>query len=248
MYPDVVDLREFYESDLGAMAQRIVRAQLRALWPNVQGQALLGLGYATPYLRPFLGEASRVMALMPGPQGVTWWPREGPNRTALTEETDLPLADQSVDRLLLVHDLENTENISGLLNEAWRVLSPTGRMIVIAPQRSGSWAHDARTPFGFGFSFSLPHLKRTLANNRFQPERHLRCLYTPPFMFRILASHVDWIERQGTRFLPGAAGVLLIEAGKQAYARPAREKVRVAGPALLPMRGLITPTSSREKA
>lgn len=246
MYPDVVDLREFYESDVGRMARDVLRAQLRTLWPNVQGQSLLGLGYTTPFLRPFVGEAARVMALMPAQQGVTWWPREGPNRTALTEETGLPLADSSIDKIFLAHNLENTENISGLLSEIWRVLAPSGRMIALVPQRSSFWARDSRTPFSYGFSFTLSHVKRILANNKFQPERHVRCLYTPPFAYRLLAKHTDWIEKQGARFLPHAAGALLLEAGKQAYGRPVREKVRVAGPALLPMRDLIAPTSTRE--
>lgn len=246
MYPDVVDLREFYESEYGLLVRRFVRDQLRQLWPHVQGQSLLGLGYATPYLRPFIGEASCTISFMPAPQGVTWWPREGPNHTALTEEINLPLPDQAIDRLLLMHSLENTENMSGLLTEAWRILSPQGRMIVMVPQRSSPLAHDTRKPFGYGFSFTLPHIKRTLINNRFQMERHIRCAYLPPFLFGLLARHAEWIERQGGRFVPAMAGVLLVEVSKQVYARPLREKVRVAGPAILPISNLVSPSSTRE--
>src|SRR5262245_45608322 len=111
MYPDVVDLREFYESELGGLVRGLLRTPLRKLWDNTTGQTLLGLGYATPHLRLFKEEAGRSFAFMPAQQGVTWWPREGPNATALTEETHLPLEDSSVDRILMVHALENSEHI-----------------------------------------------------------------------------------------------------------------------------------------
>ncbi len=256
MYPDVVDLREFYESDLGQLAQRLVRDGVRKLWPNIASETLLGMGYATPYLRPFLGEAARVLAFMPAQQGITWWPRDGLNLTSLTEETCLPLPDHSVDRILMMHSAENTEHIGDVLQEMSRVLSVNGRMIVMVPNRSGWWARDTRTPFGFGFSFSLPHIRRILTHHGFQVERHVRAMYTPPFASRWAKHYVNWIEKQGDAFLPSLAGVLLIEVSKQVYARPitkqvSREKVIVKKPIfvkpddLIPIPGFGEPNPTR---
>ena len=98
MWTDVLDLNEFYSSTLGQMTVRLLRARLREVWPNVRGETVLGLGYATPFLRPFREEAERTLAFMPAQQGVTRWPREGRNLTALVDENDLPLPDRSVDR------------------------------------------------------------------------------------------------------------------------------------------------------
>jgi len=109
MYTDVVDLREFYGSSLGHVAQRMIRRRIRSLWPDLHGQAVLGLGYATPYLTPFREEAERVFAIMPARQGVTRWPAGGAGLVALSDETELPLPDMSVDRVLLVHGLEATD-------------------------------------------------------------------------------------------------------------------------------------------
>ena len=61
---DVVDLRDFYATSLGVASRRMIRRQIRALWPDVSGLAVLGFGYATPYLRPLMGEAERVAAVM----------------------------------------------------------------------------------------------------------------------------------------------------------------------------------------
>ena len=56
MWNDVVDLNGFYQSPLGERARQMIRLRLRALWPDLEGMTLLGLGYAAPYLRQFGGE------------------------------------------------------------------------------------------------------------------------------------------------------------------------------------------------
>ena len=138
--------------------RRLLRPRLRVFWPNVQGMTVLGLGYATPYLRIFEGEAERVIAAMPGPQGVVRWPRGLPGRVMLVDEDDLPLPDASVDRLLLMHALENSENTRALLREVWRVLTPQGRLLAVVPNRRGLWAHIEATPFGQGHPYTPPQL------------------------------------------------------------------------------------------
>ncbi len=255
MYPDVVDLREFYESDLGQLAQRLVRGAVRKLWPNIASETLLGIGYGTPYLRPFLSEAARVIAFMPAQQGITWWPRGEPNLTCLIEEISLPLPECSVDRILMTHMIENTDHSGDVLHEMGRILSTNGRMIIMVPNRGGGWARDMRTPFGYGFSFSLPHIRRILTHHGFQVERHVRAMYTPPFGIRWLNPYVNWIEKQGDSLLPGLAGVLLIEVSKQVVARPvikrvSREKIVLKKSGfvksdLIPLPGLGEPNPTR---
>src|SRR5512134_998346 len=101
MWNDAIELRDFYGTPLGQIARRLIRRRVRGIWPDVTGMSVLGLGYATPYLRQFHGSAARVMGLMPAGQGIVPWPPEGPGLTALIDETDLPLPDRSIDRLLL---------------------------------------------------------------------------------------------------------------------------------------------------
>jgi hypothetical protein len=106
MWNDAIDLRDFYRTNLGKHVRRIVRGRLRTVWDNVSGLNLLGLGYAVPYLLPFREEAQRTIAIMPAQQGVLHWPAEGAGLVALADETELPLPDVSIDRVLLVHGLE----------------------------------------------------------------------------------------------------------------------------------------------
>src|ERR1019366_6048140 len=131
MYLDVVDLRAFYGERLGLIARRLIGARLKERWPSVVGESLVGIGYATPYLR-LLGEgAERVIAFMPATQEVVNWPREGPNAAALIADDALPLPDASIDRVLVVHALEATANERDQLREIWRVLAPGGRVLLV---------------------------------------------------------------------------------------------------------------------
>lgn len=236
MWNDVVDLRDFYGHSLGQVAQRLIRQRLRQMWPSLRGQSLLGLGYATPYLRPFMDEAERVVAVMPAAQGVLHWPQNEANLVALADETALPLPDRSMDRVLLVHALECGEQVRPMLREAWRVLADGGRLMVIAPNRTGLWAQLERSPFAVGHPYSASQLGRLLRATMFTPMQEARALYVPPVRSRMVLRAAPAIERLGQRLLPRFAGVVMVEAAKQLYAGtgerqplrvPARARLRV---------------------
>ena len=137
---DVVDLRNFYGQRLGVVARRFIGRGIRSLWGNTAGQRVLGIGYATPYLGLFREEAERCFALMPAGQGVVKWPTSRPALSALVDENELPLADSAIDRVMLVHALEMTNDPGALLREVWRVLASGGRLLAVVPNRRGLWA------------------------------------------------------------------------------------------------------------
>ncbi|MDJ0951051.1 MAG: methyltransferase domain-containing protein [Alphaproteobacteria bacterium] len=235
MWTDVVDLREFYEGSTGQVARRMIRRTIRTLWPDVKGESLLGLGYATPYLRPFRGEAERIAAVMPAGQGVLHWPPEGPGVVALADEGELPLPDLSIDRVLLVHALEHTEQIRRMLREVWRVMAGGGRLLVVVPNRRGIWARLERTPFGHGRPYSDSQLSRLLRDNMFTPMRSQTALFVPPSRSRmILGSAAVW-EKAGARWFQPISGVILVEASKQIYAGTTVGAVRRREKAIVPV-------------
>jgi SAM-dependent methyltransferase len=243
MWTDVLDLNDFYRSTLGQMTVRLLRARLREVWPNVRGETVLGLGYATPFLRPFIDEAQRAMAFMPAQQGVTRWPREGRNLTAMVDEMDLPLPDRSVDRVLLIHAIECTEQVRPLLREIWRVMADGGRMIVVAPTRAGLWSQVERSPFYQGHPYSSGQLATLLRANMFAPLRQTRALFMPPTHSRLALRMAPAVERFGHRWLGRFAGVSVIESGKQLYAGIAERSQQ---PALAVVRPKLRIASSRD--
>ena len=229
MNADIVDQREFYASRLGQVACRMIRRRIRLVWSDIKGTRVLGLGYATPYLRPFLSDAERVLAMMPAAQGVLPWPAEGSNRVALVEESELPLADYSIDRVLLVHSIEFSEELRPLLKEVWRVLAAGGRLLAIVPNRRGIWARTDRTPFGQGHPYTPSQLSRLLREEGFTPERNAAALFVPPTGSRLILRSAPALERLGERWFTTFAGVAMVEASKQIYAatpQPRRQRVR----------------------
>ena len=218
MWNDVIDLRDFYETPLGQTARRMIRRQIRIIWPDTSAARVLGIGFCLPYLRPLREESERVVAVMPSSQGVLPWPPEGPGLVCLADETELPLPDRSVDRVLLVHALESTEQVRATLREVWRVLADGGRLLVVTPNRRGLWAHIERTPFGQGRPYTTSQLSRLLRENMYTPLQVSAALYMPPFQSRfLLRSALAW-EQLGGRWFQAFAGVLLVEAAKQIYA------------------------------
>jgi len=218
MWMDAVDLRDFYAGSLGNVTRRMIRRRMRAIWPDVAGMSVLGLGFATPYLSAFRGEADRVLAAMPASQGVLHWPTDTPGQTSLVDECELPFPDMSMDRVLMVHALECAENVRPMMREAWRVLAGGGRLMVIVPNRRGLWSRFERTPFGHGRPYSSGQLSRVLRDNLFTPDSIERALYVPPSTSRMMLSSAPAIEEIGGRWFKTFGGVVIADATKQIYA------------------------------
>jgi SAM-dependent methyltransferase len=233
---DVVDLRNFYSQPLGVAARRFIGRGIRSRWPDLRGQRVAGIGYPTPYLGLFREEAERCLAFMPAAQGVIKWPSSRPALAALVEETELPLPDAAIDRLLIVHALEMSQDVTALLREAWRVLAGGGRLLTVVPNRRGVWARMDTTPFGHGRPYSRSQIMHLLRETWFTPTGWDEALYVPPIARGwFLRSAVAW-ERTGASLSAPFAGVHIVEATKQVYrAIPARREKRRLMPELEPV-------------
>lgn len=246
MHADVVDLREFYLSSLGLMVRRLLRQRVTQIWPNLRGERVLALGYGVPLLRPLLGHAGQLFAFMPPEQGVAYWPREGPNISCFADSQSLPLPDESIDCVILLHALEGVVEPDNMLRELWRVMKSGGRMLMFVSNRRGLWAHSDRTPFGTGQPYSGGQIRNILRDQGFITSRIGHALYMPPTSSRLLNSLADKIEKVGEKVFPGFGGVLVVEAGKQLYA-PLLTKSRVSRRLVLPLPPLpssVTPVPS----
>lgn len=246
---DIVDLREFYVTALGQFVRRVLRQKLARFWPDVKGEDVLALGYATPLLRPWLGQAARLMAMMPGSQGVAYWPREGANVACLADLENLPLADESVSRVVVLHGLETAADPDAVLGEIWRVLKANGQALIIVPNRRGLWQLGEATPFGHGQPYSTSQLKKLLRNQGFLVEKSAHALWMPPFTSRLSLAIAGLLERIFRGCCPAFGGVLIMEASKQVFA-PTLVKSRSLGRRLvLPMPFPSSPLpTNREKS
>jgi SAM-dependent methyltransferase len=218
MAADAHAAADFYGTTRGAVVARLLRERMQAMWPDLRGQSVLGIGFAAPYLRPWRAQAARCIAVTPAQMGATRWPLGEPCLACTAEEDALPFPDMSFDRIVLVHGLEAAENARRLLRETWRVLKDDGRLMVVAPNRAGLWAYVERTPFGYGQPYSFGQLGRLLAASLYRVERRDTVLWLPPVGPRLVLRSADLFERVGRRLAPGMAGAILSEAVKDVYA------------------------------
>lgn len=203
MGSEVLAAAEFYATARGEVAAWLLRERLAALWPATEGLAILGVGYATPYLGLWRQGAARCISLTPAQGGVARWPIGVANLSCTAEEDALPFPDLCFDRILLVHGLEIAENAGRMLREIWRVLKDDGRLLVVAPNRRGVWAHLDSTPFGQGEPFSPGQIGRLLAASMFTVERRDTALYLPPTNLRLVLRSARIGKRGAARWRRG---------------------------------------------
>ena len=236
MLEDVQAVADFYATPRGRLARRLLRRHLSALWPDLRGQTLLGLGYAAPFLGLWRHQLSGCI------DGVTaaGAPAGGPPgiRCALHDDL-LPFPDRSLDRVLMVHALEAAPDARATLRAVARTLRDDGRLLVMVPNRDGLWARGDGTPFADGAPCSTGRIERMLARSLFRVERMRGALYCPPAVLRPLLRVGATLEAAGRFVTPRLAGVLLVEAVKDIHAALPAATIRVpARRVLMPLHGV----------
>ncbi|MEZ5893175.1 MAG: methyltransferase domain-containing protein [Parvularculaceae bacterium] len=232
MRTDILDFHDFYRAPLGEAAKAYISGRLTEAWGAGAGLVIAGFGYANPFLELF-PNASERFALAPGGQGVIRWPQNGANAACLVGEHDWPIPDASLDRLLIIHGLEEAPAPQRLMREIWRVLKDDGRLIIIAAHRRGLWSVIDTTPFAAGRPFLKRRLDGLLRDAMFRPVAWSGALFFPPVRLALPAAKA-W-ERAGALLWPAFSGVILVEAAKDMLA-PAglvrRAGVRAVRPAI----------------
>jgi len=234
MRTDILDLHDFYQSPLGAAARAFVAARIEEAWRDHARLRIAGFGHAEPYL-PLFPHAERTLAIAPAGQGVIHWPAGGRNAAALVGEHQWPLPDASIDRMLIVHGLEESDDPARLMREIWRVLASDGRVIMVVSHRRGLWSMVDTTPFAAGRPYLRGQLERLLHQSMFRPLAWSGALYFPPLGARFLLRAARAWERAGAQMWSGLSGVLMVEAAKdmlQPVARIAAVKARAERPAV----------------
>ncbi len=240
MRTDILDFYEFYRTSLGGAARDVIAGRLAEIWGDGAGLTIAGFGYANPYLEIFTAARAR-FALAPGAQGVIRWPQGAANAASLVGEHEWPIPDASLDRILIVHGLEEAPQPQRLMREVWRVLKDDGRVIIIASNRRGLWSLIDTTPFAAGRPYLKRRLEGLVRDAIFRPRFWDSALFFPPLRSSLLLRAARAWERAGARLWPGLGGVLMLEAEKDMLApvglvRSARVRsVRPAGAAAQPL-------------
>lgn len=225
MTRDITELNSFYNTPLGSKAADSILEIIKDIWPDLKGTIVLGIGYPLPYFNELTKSTDRQLVFMPAAQGISHWPDPEHNVSALIDEDSLPLADESIDRIIVIHALEHTQAVPVFLRELWRILKSDGRIIFITPNRRGLWARFDNTPFGHGNPYTTSQLSQLLRDNLFTPLTSRCGLYLLPSYLRLALSLSKISDYFPQQFKSRFSGIIALEATKHVYSiYPARGK------------------------
>ena len=229
---DVNNLNNFYSNTgLGSIVKDVISSLLVDTCRSNKDKNIVGYGFLIPVAGTFSRNSERLTLLMPGSQGVIYWPNDNPNVSVLCEENLWPLPSGKTDCIIFLHGLEFSENISALLNECWRVLAPGGKALFIVPNRLGLWCRTEVTPFGSGRPYTVSQLESQLLNHSFSICKTRSALFSIPSNGKFCLKSSKFLEGLGNKIFPvQAGGIILLEVSKQTGAtqkRTSRLKVKI---------------------
>ena len=209
MYPDAGRLAAFYATPLGRRVAAILKRRLRRRLGSLAGRQVALVGFGAPLVAGLCERAAWHVQLSPERIGAI----AGAPWTAMVAEAALPLADEAVDVVILLHALEAAVDPEALMREVWRILRPEGRMVAFLPRRASLWARVARTPFGHGRPWRQREIETLLAERCFLVTGSERILRFPPFAPATLPALA--IERMADAIHLPFGGLLLVTAVKR---------------------------------
>lgn len=218
MWLDIGALNDFYGSELGVFTQKVLVTLLKKLWPRLERQYLLGLGYPLPYFNALDHENVHCIAAMPAYQGVCPWPLDGNNKSVLLHEQNLPFRDHQFDKAFLMHNLGNIAYTREVLREVERVLRPQGEMILVVPHRFGFWSHSDKTPYGASMPYTVLQLKQMLIQTGFVFVEVHKALYAPPLQSPAFLWSLPSLEKIFHQWIRLCPGIIVMKVIKQVHA------------------------------
>jgi len=221
-YPNAYDLKSFFNSMTGRIIRSLIRDRLLELWGSEKKLRYVGLGYAMPYMRPYMDNAERAFCVLSPSLGVHQWPERDKNLVCLADDNALPLETNSVDRIIVAHHLEFLDNPENAFQEMYRVLKSTGKILIVVPNRLGLWARADWCPLGQGRPYSARQIETFLKDNMFVHERTCQAIFTPAYRNTFWLRGARLFEKVGKVIYPALGGVHVIEASKQLYATKGR--------------------------
>jgi len=177
----------WFESPLGAFADRVERRALFELLAPGPGELILDVGCGTGrYVQDLAHRGARAVGVDPSTPmlAVARMARtsiSGPCYVRATGEA-LPLRSGVFDGVIIVTTLEFATDPNTLLSEAVRVSRAGGRVVVGVLSRHGPWAarrRRSRSPLWTGARFFTERDLRAMLG-RYGPVQSRRALFVPP--------------------------------------------------------------------
>ena len=128
----------------------------------------------------------------------------------------LPIASDSVDLVILMHHLSNTNEPHAVLREAFRILIPEGKLVIIDFNPMSLWGlrHFVQSwlehvPFK-GHFYTARRIDDWMRLLGFDQHRHYRVGYLPPIQKTSVTSRLTWLQKGMKRWLPALSTLNLM--------------------------------------
>ncbi|UCH40548.1 MAG: class I SAM-dependent methyltransferase [Gammaproteobacteria bacterium] len=128
----------------------------------------------------------------------------------------LPIATDSVDLVIMMHHLSNTTEPHAVLREAFRILIPEGKLIIIDFNPLSLWglrnffqAWLEHVPFK-GHFYTARRIDDWMRLLGFDQERIFRVGYLPPIQKTSVTRHLSWLEKGMRNWLPALGAINLM--------------------------------------
>ena len=204
----IATIEEWYSSETGETLLRELEERISPLLSTTFGYYSLQIGCSG--LAQRLQQSCRVKHLFTlGNLDSTGQVRANPSM--------LPVASDSVDLVILMHHLSNTSEPHEILREAFRVLIPEGRLIIIDFNPVSMWGLRnffqswlEHIPFR-GHFYTARRIDDWMRLLGFDPYRSFRIGYLPPIQKPSITRHLSWLEKGMRNWLPtlGALNLLV---------------------------------------
>ncbi len=120
----------------------------------------------------------------------------------------LPIACDSVDLVVLMHHLSCTGEPHAVLREAFRILIPEGKLVIIDFNPISLWGLRhffqswlEKIPFR-GHFYTARRIDDWMRLLGFDQERYFRVGYFPPIQKESITRHMSWMEKGARKWLP----------------------------------------------
>lgn len=214
---EIVDQLERWSADApGRILWDLEKASLQRMLSGLFGYYLVQVGFPGYRCMPGIANGIRswliVSRTLPGTDTGNW---------ICSDPSQLPMATDSVDALVLPHTLDFSPTPQQVLREVERVLIPEGRLVVLGFNPWSLWGvtrliqlRKRRAPW-CGHFLSRSRLYDWLSLLGFRVEQTELLMFRPPIRHQGIMNRLKFMESAGNRYCSGLSAVYAIKAIKQ---------------------------------
>lgn len=211
------DITLFYQTQRGCMVKDCLKPYAHAFLKNIsRHEIILHIGYSPYSLDEEIITKNTIIHLTPHTLFNSIKSHQKKKHDLIIHDGFLPFPNQQIDKIIITHALEFSNNTHIFLDECRRILTKNGKILLIVPNRQSLWAWSEKTPFGHGHPYTMNQLENLLALKHLQIVRKgyellclkIQCILKHKKIFSV-------IMRILNRFFKKFSGVHIVEIEKR---------------------------------